>query len=167
MQPQDYSARQTYRPPARWYRRLNWLGVALGMIGLVPRGVVVLEVRGRTSGRLRRVPIVRTSRAGADYLVSLAGESQWVRNVRAADGRAVVRRGRARPVRLEEVAEPDRADVIAAYIEAGRARGGDRTAENQATSYFGIPPDADLRDIEAIAAHYPVFRITYDGERAR
>jgi hypothetical protein len=30
MKPQDYSARTAYRPPAVWYRRLNWLGVLPG-----------------------------------------------------------------------------------------------------------------------------------------
>ena len=60
MKPQDYSARTVYRPPAGWYRRLNWLGVLLTSVGLGPRDAVTLQVRGRTSGKLRRVPILRT-----------------------------------------------------------------------------------------------------------
>jgi hypothetical protein len=90
-----------------------------------------------------------------------------VRNVRAADGRAVVRRVRARPARLEEVPEADRAGVIAAYLQAGRERGGEQTVANQAQFYFGIAPDADLDDIRAVAAHYPVFRIDYADTGAR
>lgn len=164
MQPQDYSARERYRRPSGWYRRLNWLGVALTSLGLAPRGVVVLEVPGRRSGRTRRVPVVRTHHAGADHLVSLAGESQWVRNLRAAGGRAVLRRLRARPARLEEVPDAERPGVIAAYLQAGQVRGGERTAANQARFYFGIDPDADVDDIRAVSSHYPVFRITYDTE---
>lgn len=49
--------RTAYRPPAAWYRRLNWLGVLLTSQGLAPRDAVTLQVRGRTSGKLRRVPI--------------------------------------------------------------------------------------------------------------
>lgn len=165
MHPQDYSAREQYRRPSEWYRRLNWLGVALASAGLVPRGVVVLEVRGRRSGRRRRVPVVRTRHAGADYLVSLAGESQWVRNVRAADGHAVIRRVRSRSARLVEVPRGDRPPIIAAYLQAGRDRGGEDTLANQARFYFGIEPDADLDDIREVAAHYPVFRIAYDTTR--
>lgn len=87
VKPQDYSARTTYRRAAGWYRRLNWLGVPLTSMGLAPRDAVTLEVRGRSSGKLRKVPILHTRYEGQDYLVSLAGESQWVRNVRAAYGR--------------------------------------------------------------------------------
>jgi len=112
MKPQNYAARTAYRPPAAWYRRTNWLGVLLTSAGLAPRDAVTLQVRGRTSGKARRVPILRTRHQGADYLVALAGESQWVRNVRAADGRAIIRHRGARSVHLElgvDVGDLDRA----------------------------------------------------------
>ena len=64
MKPQDYSTRTTYRPPAAWYQRLNWLGVLLTSLGLAPRDAVTLQVRGRTSGKARRIPILRTPLPG-------------------------------------------------------------------------------------------------------
>jgi hypothetical protein len=161
MKPQDYSARTRYRPPAGWYRRLNWLGVLLTSIGLAPRDAVTLRVRGRTSGKLRRVPVLRTRYRGKDYLVALAGESQWVRNVRAARGDAVLRRGRARHVRLEELAPADRPAIIAEYLRAGRRRSGADANADQARSYFGLDPDPSFDDIRAIVGHYPVFRVVY------
>lgn len=160
MGPQDYSHRVVYRPPAAWYQRLNWLGVALTSLGLAPRGAVTLEVRGRKSGRRRRIPILLTGHEGNDYLVALAGESQWVRNVRAAGGRAVIRRRGARAVLLEEVPEAGRAAVIAEYVRAGRDRMGAEAHEAQSRSYFGIEPDATLEEIGGIAPYYPVFRVT-------
>lgn len=165
MPAQDYSARTAYRPPARWYQLLNnRLGVALAALGLTPRGVVALEVRGRRSGRVRRVPVVRTRCDGHDHLVALAGESQWVRNVRAADGHAVLRRGRGRRVLLTELPVTERAPVLAAYLQQGRERGGDRTADDQARSYFGLDPDPTLDELQGIAGHYPVFRVAYEGD---
>ncbi len=161
MKPQDYSARIEYRPPATWYRRLNWLGVLLTSMGLAPRDAVTLQVRGRTSGRLRRVPILRTRYRGEDYLVALAGESQWVRNVRAAKGQAVIRRRRARPVHLDELAPADRADVIAEYLRAGLRRSGAEANADQARCYFGLDPDPSIDDIRAIVDNYPVFRVNY------
>ena len=102
--PQNYAAPIPYRPPAGWYRRLNRLvGVPLTSLGLAPREAVTLEVRGRRSGRLRRIPVLVTEHQGERYLVALAGESQWVRNVRAADGHAVLRRRGPCRVRLAEV----------------------------------------------------------------
>ena len=162
MKPQDYSARTAYRPPAAWYRRLNRLGVPLTSLGLAPRDAVTLTVRGRTSGRPRRIPILRTRFRGDDYLVSLSGEAQWVRNARAADGRAVIRRGRARPVRLAELPPGERAEVIAEYLRAGRRRSGATAGADQARFYFGLGAEPSLEEIGAVAGNYPVFRIIYE-----
>lgn len=161
MNPQDYSERAKYRPPASWYQRLNWLGVALTTLGLGPRDVVTLEVKGRKTGRVRRIPIVVTHHQDGDYLLALAGESQWVRNVRAGEGRAVIRRRGTRRARLEELAPDDRAEIIAEYLRAGERRGGADSAARQARYYFGLDPNPSLEDIRAIVGYYPVFRIDY------
>jgi hypothetical protein len=161
MNPQDYSARTAYRPPAPWYRRLNRVGVPLTSLGLAPRDAVTLEVQGRNSGKPRRVPILRTTYEGADYLVALAGQAQWVKNVRAAHGCALIRRRGARNVHLEEIATKDRAAIIAEYLRAGRRRSGADNGAKQARYYFGLQPNPTTEAIRAIADHYPVFRIDY------
>lgn len=163
MHPQDYATRTAYRPPAGWYRRLTWLGVLLTSLGLAPRNAVTLEVRGRKSGKWRRTPLVRTRVGGEDYLVALAGESQWVRNVRAAGGRAVIRRVRSHPVRLEELAVAERPAIIAAYLAEGRRLSGEDASVAQARCYFGLDPDPSLDEIRPIARFYPVFHITDDS----
>jgi deazaflavin-dependent oxidoreductase (nitroreductase family) len=161
VKPQDYSARTAYRPPAPWYRRLNRLGVLLTSLGLAPGDAVTLEVRGRTSGRTRRVPVLRTRYRDEDYLVALAGESQWVRNLRASRGRAVIRRRGAHPVHAVELPPAERPQVIAEYLRAGRRRSGTAAGAAQARFYFGLEPDASTDDIGPIADRYPVFRIRY------
>ena len=123
--PQDYSADTRYRSPARLYGKLSrWIGVPLTSLGFAPRHAVTLEVPGRRTRRLRRNPVLLTTFDGAEYLVSLAGESEWSRNVRAADGRAALRRRGTRPVLLVEVPPASRAPVLAAY-QAGAARSGE------------------------------------------
>jgi len=124
---------------------------------------VTLEVRGRTSGKLRRTPVLRTRCRGDDYLVSLADESQWVRNVRAADGRAVIRRRKAHPVHLMEVPAEERPEVISAYLRCGVDRSGSKAAAKQARYYFGMNPDPTPAEIQQAAQYYPVFRIVHDG----
>src|SRR5215207_5553731 len=141
MNPQDYSHRTTYRPPAAWYQRLNWLGVPLTSLGLAPRDAVTLQVPGRKSGKPRRTPILRTPYRGEDYLVALAGESEWVRNVRAAGGQAVIRRRGARRVRLVELSAEERPQVIAEYLHRGVERSGSKAAAKQSRYYFGMNPD--------------------------
>ncbi len=162
MKPQDYSARIGYRPNARWYQRFNRLGVVLTRLGLAPRDAITLEVRGRTSGKPRRLPILRTPYEGDDYLISLSGESQWVRNVRAASGQATIRRRGAHRAHLEEIAPGDRAGIIAQYLRRGKQRGSPESAAKQARFYFGLDPDPSIDEIKAIVDYYPVFRIDYE-----
>ena len=100
----DYSTRGRYRPPPRLYQRLQKrLGPFLISLGIGPKQVIVLEVPGRRSGMIRRNALVKASHDGKDYLVALAGESQWARNVRAADGQVVIGRRQRQAVRLREV----------------------------------------------------------------
>jgi hypothetical protein len=65
-------------------------------------------------------------------------------------------------VRLVELPPDDRGEIIAAYLGAGRRRGGAKTADQQALCYFGLDPNPSRDDIDAIAGYYPVFRITYE-----
>lgn len=164
--PQHYAARERYRPPAAWYRRLNRLvGVPLTSWGLAPRDAVTLEVRGRRSGRPRRTPVLLTEHRDATYLVSLAGESHWVRNVRAASGEVVLRRRWARHDRLQEVPAPGRAAVLAAYLTAARQRSGPEVAEQPTRDDFGLDHPT-LGQLGAVAERYPVFLITDHHEIA-
>jgi len=155
--PVDYSRRTEYRQPPFLYRHLQWLGLLLAARGWIPAYVVMLEVRGRRTGRVRRALLVRTVHEGRSYLVALAGESQWVRNVRAAGGHAVTRRGRGQRVLLVELPPEQRPAIICAYLRDRDGRTGSRAKE--ARSYFGLSADPDVEEIRPIAEHYPVFEI--------
>ena len=118
-------------------------------LGLLPTRWVTLEVRGRRTGRVTRFPLGMADVGGQWYLVSMLGECNWVRNVRAASGRATLRRLRARPIRLVELPVDERAPVIRRYVE--RVPGGRPH----------IPADRHepVEAFEAIASNYPVFRV--------
>jgi deazaflavin-dependent oxidoreductase (nitroreductase family) len=112
--------------------------------------MLTLQVPGRKSGQLRTSVLVAPSHGGRRYLVSMLGErSDWVMNLRAAGGRAIIKRGRSRPVALVEVPPEERAPILKAYCAA--ATSGRR--------HFPVAHDAPLEDFAAIAADYPVFRI--------
>jgi hypothetical protein len=89
-------------------------------------------------------------------LVSLAGESVWVRNVRAANHEATIRRLRAKRVRLEELPVTQRAPILKAYLSK---RAYSKSPEYEAREFFGVSPDATLEELGEIAERYPVFRI--------
>ena len=156
--PIDYSERSEYRPPPALYQRSQRIIRPVFWLGLAPEYAIILEVKGRSTGETRRVALIRTTLDGSHYLVSLSGESQWVRNVRAAGGEAVIRRRDSLPVRLVEIPVEERAPVIAAYINRA-GRGGTRAAEQEARYYFGLGPDPTPEEIAAIAEHYPTFKI--------
>jgi glyoxylase-like metal-dependent hydrolase (beta-lactamase superfamily II) len=127
--------------------------------------VVTVEVPGRRSGAIRRTTMVRAVCDGGHYVVSLAGESDWARNVRAAGGQVVIIGGRhRRAARLAEVAVQQRAPVIRAYLLRWGRWPGSRAVAREARCYFGVRPDVSLEEIRRVAEHYPVFRIEYAGE---
>jgi deazaflavin-dependent oxidoreductase (nitroreductase family) len=163
--PVDYArSRDKYRPPPDLYRRLSRrIGPAVTSLGLSPRDIITLEVPGRRSGVIRRTVMVQVACDGDHYVVALAGESEWVRNVRAAGGRAVIGRRERHAARLVEVPPPQRAPVIHAYLHRWGRRPGSKAMASEARCYFGVGADASAEEIQGVAEHYPVFRIEYEG----
>ena len=99
--------------PTRLGQRVNRVSGWLSGLGLPPRFQAVLEVRGRKSGRRRSNPVVIATVEGKRYLVSMLGPgSDWVKNVEAAHGDAVIRHGRRRPVHLVAMPPEQRAPIL-------------------------------------------------------
>jgi deazaflavin-dependent oxidoreductase (nitroreductase family) len=69
-------------------------------------GLVVLEVRGRRSGRTRAVPLVCTDQGATLIVATVRRDSQWIRNLEAEPDAAVWLRGRRREV-TARVFHPD------------------------------------------------------------
>ncbi|MFI5353099.1 MAG: nitroreductase/quinone reductase family protein [Candidatus Binatales bacterium] len=137
--------------PNAFARRINSAQARLTARGVLPALMVALETRGRRSGKPCLVQLVVAQVGTERYLVSMLGENaDWVRNVRASAGAAVLRHRRTENVRLEEVPVPQRAPILKAYLQ--RAPG--------ARPHFDLSRDAPLSDFEKVAARYPVFRIT-------
>jgi len=84
------------------------------------------------------------------YLVSMLGsESDWVKNVEAAQGDAVIRQGCRRRVHLILVPQQQRAPILREYVRIAPS----------GRQHFPLPVGAPLSDFEAIAGRYPVYRI--------
>jgi deazaflavin-dependent oxidoreductase (nitroreductase family) len=144
----------------RWlYRgqRPNWIARTLNRVwatvastGVTSNIMETLEVTGRKSGRTISQPMVVVIVDKQRYLVSMLGENvNWVQNVRAAGGRAVLRSGDREEIQLEEVPADQRAPILKAYLQ--RAPGG--------RPHVPVDKDAPVADFEKVAADYPVFRI--------
>ena len=98
----------------RMFSRAMVLGIRIGAI----RGHFhILEVRGRKSGRTISLPVDPIEVDERRYLVCARGESQWVRNARAAGEIVLVRAMRRQPYALREVPADLRRPVLKAYLD--------------------------------------------------
>lgn len=154
-----YVGTERYRKPPGWYARMQPLGHLLTALGVSPDYMVVLEVPGRRSGQVRRTNVILVEHEGAHYVVAIAGESQWVRNVRAAGGRVILGRGDRRAATLVELPAAQRAPVLRSYLlRAGREPAAVAVLR-EARNVFGVDrPDLDL--LAGVAARYPVLRVS-------
>ena len=136
--------------PNRVARLKDRASVELLKAGIKPQRTAVLSVQGRRTGLIVSLPVIVTAYEGDRYLVSMLGESNWVRNVRAADGRAVLRQNHSQAVRLIEVPVRDRAPVLRRYVAASPG----------ARAHIPVSRRAPAAEFEALAAGLPVFRVT-------
>jgi deazaflavin-dependent oxidoreductase (nitroreductase family) len=139
-----------YNPPTGIIKSMNGFFGWLASHGIGPRKTVEIEVRGRKSGQPRKVAVNLVEVNGKRYLVAPRGETEWVRNVRADGGLAVIRRSGAENVLLTEIPEPERPTIIQKYI-----------GENAMVTKreFGVEPDAPIEEFQRIAGRHPVFLI--------
>jgi hypothetical protein len=141
--------------PNRVASALNGIWRLVGVAGLPPHRLNTLEVRGRRTQKVRSFPVVVADYEGERYLVAMLGESaNWVANVWASGGHAVLRHGEHEAVRLEEVAPARRAPILKRYLELAPG----------ARAHVPVDWQAPLADFEAIARRYPVFRVCADSQ---
>ena len=91
------------------------------------------------------MPVLPVEHAGARSIVSARGETDWVKNLRAAGGGELGRRRRSHRFAADEIAVDRRAPVIDAYrVTGGRAVAG---------LFVKLPDPAD----------HPVFLVNAEG----
>jgi len=140
-----------YVRPTAVDRAFNALIALLTKLGVSVYGSRVLAVRGRKSGEWRTVPVNLLVHEGDRYLVAPRGETEWVRNIRAAGG-GELRLGRtSEPIRVVELTDVEKPPILRLYLqrwwfEVGRF-------------FEGVTRDAPADDLRRIAAGFPVFRL--------
>ena len=138
-----------YDQPTPVARTFNQLFRLLAEAGISIAGTVAVRVRGRKTGKRRGVVVNLLTVDGRDYLVSPRGITQWVRNARAAGVIEMGPRWRSRAVRIAEVADDAKPELLRRYL--------DRWFWEVKGHVGGLTPessDADLR-----AATIPVFEL--------
>src|SRR3954470_21602522 len=142
-----------YKAPG-WFTRnlMNRLVRRLTRLGISVLGSRELRLRGRTTGEIRTTVVNLLDLDGERYLVAPRGTTQWVRNLRAADGDGELRVGRrVEHFRAIELTDEEKTPVLRAYLARWKF---------EVNQFFGgVGPDAPDAQFTAIAPNHPVFRI--------
>jgi len=136
-----------------WLKYVNKVMIGLQRLGVLgENGPVILEVRGRKTGKPRKTPVTPMVVDGHRYVVGGIPGSDWAANVRAA-GEATLHVGRrAERVRMVEMPTEDAQPLLRAFPE--KVPTGVDFMKN-AGLVTGPHPD----EFEALAGRCPVFRI--------
>ena len=141
-----------YRKPTSSDRVFNGVVAAATRLGLSVWGSRVLRVRGRSSGEWRTTPVNVLTIGTERFLVAPRGETQWVRNLRAAHEGELVLGRRTEGFRAEEVGDDDKVDTLRAYLRRWKFEIG--------RFFDGVSADSSDEELRRIAPEHPVFRIT-------
>jgi deazaflavin-dependent oxidoreductase (nitroreductase family) len=124
----------------------------------------VLTVPGRRTARPVHVPLVVFPHGGNRYLVASYGVVNWVRNLRAADGRAELRRGRAtEKITAIELSAEQAGPILRFSLQTGPP-GIPRLVVRMFRRFFVLPYlDVDMSssedDFARSARNHPVFLV--------
>ncbi len=139
--------------PPPWLKDLNADLMGQQEAGTLPWSLPVLVVPGRRSGRPRRTPLTVHERGGERFVLGGFPAADWIRNVRAAGGRALlVTDGVEESVRLVELDPAEAEPVLREWPQV--APDGVEMMRD-AGVVIDVTPDA----LAAVAGVCPVFRL--------
>jgi deazaflavin-dependent oxidoreductase (nitroreductase family) len=140
-----------YEPPNRTTRAASTVIRWLAELGISIDGTRALRVRGRKSGKQRKVVVNLLTVDGVDYLVSPRGNAQWARNVRAAGVVELGPRWRSRQARVSEVDDAAKPDLLRRYLA--------RWYWEVKGFVVGLTADSTDDQLRAAAPMFPVFAL--------
>ncbi|RDI67509.1 nitroreductase/quinone reductase family protein [Nocardia pseudobrasiliensis] len=132
---------------------MNKIANQLPRFGISVMGSRLLAVRGRKSGEWRTTMVnLLVDADGHRYLVAPRGNTQWVRNLRAAEGNGELRLGRkVEAFTAAELADADKVPVLRLYLK--------KWGWEVGKFFEGVTKNATDEELAAIAPGFPVFRI--------
>ncbi|MEB3048403.1 nitroreductase family deazaflavin-dependent oxidoreductase [Mycolicibacter sp. MYC123] len=140
-----------YEPPNTAEKLGNALIRRLAEAGISIAGTRALTVRGRKSGKDRGVVVNLLTVDGADYLVAPRGNTEWVRNVRAAGQVQLGPRWRRRAARAVELPDDAKPELLRRYLQKWHW---------QVKGYVaGLTPDSTDDELRSAAPSFPVFSL--------
>jgi deazaflavin-dependent oxidoreductase (nitroreductase family) len=148
----DSTTERRYERPGLFTRHVfNRLVRRLTRLGLSMWGSRELRVPGRRSGVVRTTVVNVLEHDGRRYLVAPRGETEWVKNVRAAGGGELRVGRRIERFTAVELDDGGKVDVLRPYLRRWKWEVGQ--------FFQGVGPDATDDELRRIAPGYPVFEL--------
>jgi deazaflavin-dependent oxidoreductase (nitroreductase family) len=138
-----------------WFTRnvFNPFVAGLHKLGIGVQGSQTLAIRGRKSGEIRSNPVNPFEIDGRTYLLAPRGNTQWVRNLRAAS-EGELRSGRKkRHFHAEEVPDSEKLPLMRLYMDKWSW---------EVKGFLGLDAKASDEEIERILPDHPAFVLSFD-----
>jgi deazaflavin-dependent oxidoreductase (nitroreductase family) len=124
-------------------------GLLVG-IGIGPKYIYVLQVRGRKSGKIYSSPVNMVEAKGKKYLVAPRGRTQWVRNIEAFAELNLKRGSSIQRFRPRALSEEEKLPLLKLYLDS---------FPQAVQRYFPIPAGSPIEAFRPLAGSYPVFEL--------
>ena len=141
-----------YKEPG-WFTKnvFNRAVQGLTKLGVSVWGSRILAVRGRKSGEWRTTPVNLLTVDGKEYLVAPRGQTDWVRNMRVAQGGELRLGKKVQPFSVVELDDDAKVPLLRAYLKRWKMEVG--------VFFDGVGPDSTDEQLRAIAPDHPVFEV--------
>jgi deazaflavin-dependent oxidoreductase (nitroreductase family) len=147
------SSESNYVSSAKGSNFFNDSVARLAKMGISVYGSRLLYVKGRKTGQLRSTAVNPLKVSGQRYLVAPRGTTQWVRNLRAANGEGELRLGRkTERFTATEIEDADKPEILRPYLK--------RYAFEVGMFFDGVNAKSPESELQRIAPRHPIFRIT-------
>lgn len=113
----------------------------------------ILRVHGRKTGRIYEIPVRIAIMNGQRYLMSMLGETQWVRNLRASHSAQLLAGRIVERIRVDEIEGEEKSAFLTWYC---------KHPKYEQRARYGLKADIEHLtpiEIERLALLYPVFRL--------
>jgi len=127
---------------------------AMVRLGIDFKHNFILEVRGRKSGKVFATPVNLLYLHGKAYLCAVRGETQWVRNARAAGRVTLVRASTREEYTVRELPIVERPEPLKEFL--------DRFATS-VQRFYPVKKGSPVSAFEECAKTMPVFELSKDG----
>jgi deazaflavin-dependent oxidoreductase (nitroreductase family) len=144
------SGSEHFLKPNAFERVMNKTVGLLARLGICPRYLHLLQVKGRRSGKVYTTPVNLLELNGRRYLVGGRGHSEWSKNVGAVGDVTLVRGTVAKTYHAVSILDEGKPTILKAYLEE---------YQNTVQRFFSVRAGSPLRAFRAIAQQHPVFEL--------